>query len=531
LVKAFRPAGNSKHKASTKRGKSHRSGKSFSSSSPSASHGTSPSVIENIHIDALDHEGVGVARGHSPVAFVSGALPGETCNVQISEAKKNFVKGHAIAIQQSHGARQAAFCSYFGKCGGCQTQYLDHHKMLDMKQQAVTGLLTKFAVFADLAQTQAIESAWQPALSGSGTGYRRKTRLAVDFRRSNDLRLGFRAQGSSEVISVHECAVLQPELNGLLTPLQNLVTELQNPGGIGHIELLIGDDVQADPDANSNVTEPQNTQPLVIIRTTKTLPVADKNRLAEFAQQQHCGLALEIHQGEYEILSGEAAQIYYHLLDGNKLRALPNDFVQVNPEINRSMIAQAMQWLTVQPQDKVLDLFSGIGNFSLSLAKVADQVIGLEGVPEMVQRAKHNAQLNNIDNAGFYCQDLALPDALAIWRKKGINKVLLDPARGGAKALMPQIMELNPEKVLYVSCNPATFGRDIAALCGGNAPNRETANKNATDRQVAIKHLAGKTLKQAKPKAGVSYKLEKIALLDMFPYTAHTELMALFVRQ
>lgn len=519
MVKAFRPAGNSQHKASTKRGKSHRSGKSFSPSlSPSQA-----SLIENIHIDALDHEGVGVARGHSPVAFVSGALPGETCTVQISETKNNFVKGHAIAIQQPHVARQTAFCSYFGKCGGCQTQYLDHRTMLDMKQQAVTGLLTKFA---EPEQTQSIESAWQPALSSSGTAYRRKTRLAVDFRRSGDLRLGFRSHGSSEVISVHECAVLQPELNGLLAPLQTLVTQLQNPGSIGHIELLIGDENQP----GSSPTVPHNSQPLAVIRTTKTLPVADKNRLTAFAQQQHCALALEVHQGEYEILSGEAAQIYYHLLDGNKLRVLPGDFVQVNPEINRAMIAQAMQWLNVQPQDKLLDLFCGTGNFSLSLAKAAKQVIGLEGVPEMVQRAKHNAQLNNIDNAEFYCQDLALPDALAIWRKKGINKVLLDPARGGAKALMPQIMELNPEKVLYVSCNPATFGRDIAVL-SGNTPGSKTANKTFTERQLAIKHLAGKTLKQAKPKAGISYKLEKIALLDMFPYTAHTELMALFVRQ
>ena len=517
MVKAFRPAGRSKHKATQPRGAANAAGKSL------AAQREQQPIIEALQIDTLDHEGIGVARQHSPVAFVAGALPGEVCRVQVSENKKHFLKGHALAIQQAHPARQPAFCQHFGQCGGCQTQYLDHSAMLEMKQTAITGLLDKFTQRLTADTTSQV---WQPALCGTGTGYRRKTRLAVDVRRSKDRRLGYRAHGSSDVISVRHCAVLQPELNRLLAPLQDLIEHLQNPNSIGHIELLLGDEASAvTADEASNVT-----QPLVVMRTTKTLPAADKQQLIAFAQHHACTLALETRQSEYETLSGEAAQIDYHLLDGNRMRALPNDFVQVNPDINRNMVARAVEWLSVQPEDNILDLFCGLGNFSLSLAKAANKVIALEGVSQMVQRGKFNAQVNQVDNVEFYCQDLASPDALAKWRGSGINKVLLDPARSGAKALMSQIMELKPEKVLYVSCNPATFGRDIAILCG-NAPSKDTANKVDTERALAIKHLAGKTLKQAKPKAGVTYKLEKIALLDMFPYTAHTELMALLVRQ
>ena len=519
MVKAFRPASRSKHKVSKQRGTAKAVGKS-----PADQYDRKPQqVIESLQIDTLDHEGVGVARNYSPVAFVSGALPGEVLQVQVNEKKKHFLKGHALEIEQAHPARQQAFCERFGHCGGCQTQYLDHLTMLDMKQDAVTGLLAKFT---DPKAFDAANEVWRSALSGAGTGYRRKTRLAVDVRRSNDRRLGYRAQGSTEVVSVDHCAVLQPDLNRLLVPLQSLIEQLQNPSSIGHVELLLGDeasDVTADGAMNT-------AQPLVVIRTTKTLPAVDKKQLITFAHENACTLALEIRQSEYEVLSGEAAQIDYHLLDGNRLRALPNDFIQVNPEINRHTVAQAIEWLDVQPQDNILDLFCGLGNFSLSLAKIASKVIGLEGVPQMVQHGKYNARSNHIDNVEFYCQDLASSDALKKWRQSGINKVLLDPARAGAKALMPQIMELNPEKILYVSCNPATFGRDIAVLCG-NAPSQESATKTYTERELAIKHLAGKTLKPAKPKAGITYKLDKIALLDMFPYTAHTELMALLVRQ
>lgn len=439
-----------------------------------------------LSIQTLDHEGQGVAREHKPVTFVEGALPGEQCRVALSEQKASYNKGRVIKVLTPHPQRQSPQCVHFGECGGCQTQYFPYDLMLEQKQVAVTNLFKKF-----LNNAGDLSIPWQPAISAGGTQYRRKARLAVDFRDNEQRKVGYRGRGSNHVIAITECPVLLPQLEQLIAPLQRLATALSAKTAIGHIDILQGDALQ---DGTVNYTTP-----MVVIRTTRTLSQQNRALLSEFAQSNDCHMLLQPKSGESEVLAGSSQYIHYALPEAINIRACSNDFMQVNATVNRAMVTTAMDWLDLQPKDKILDLFCGLGNFSLPLAKHVSSVVGLEGIPEMVQRASQNAQKNSIDNVEFVCRDLDERDALSRWRKSGVTKVVLDPSRAGAKHVMGQIMELNPEKVLYVSCNPATFGRDIAQLVAGTKKCR--------------------------------YRLEKVALLDMFPYTAHTELMSLFVRQ
>lgn len=444
-----------------------------------------------LSIDALDHEGVGVARQHSPIAFVSGALPQEHCLVEVIDRKKNFMKTRVKAVLTPSPERQTPICQHFEQCGGCQTQYVAPDVMLGHKQIAMTQLLDKLTRGAALTLDGQLP--WEKPIVDVPTGYRRKARLAVDFRRENAPRIGFRGKGSGNVVDIDTCVVLKPKLQALLTPLRELCLALNNKRAIGHVELL-----QGDAEQNNTLDD---SEPLVVFRITKDLPQQDLSALKAFGSHHDCSVALESKNKGIELLTGVGANIGYHLPQGIRIQAGANDFIQVNPAVNRQMVSTALSWLAVKEDDRIIDLFCGLGNFSLPMASKAEKVIGIEGVPEMVQKASENAQSNGIHNTEFFCRDLDEPEALKKWQQRGINKVVLDPSRIGAKNVMSQIVELKPEKILYVSCNPATFGRDIASLV-------ESGEKK-------------------KPK----YQLSKIAILDMFPYTAHTEVIALFERR
>lgn len=426
-----------------------------------------PKHLKDIEIQDLDHEAQGVAKAHQPILFVQGALPNERCNVQINELKKSVWKGQATKVLRASPLRQEAFCSSFAECGGCQTQYVSSSDMLEMKQSAIAHLIQKS--MGDFAAT----IPWQGPLTDDDKGYRRKARLAVDARNPKQLKVGFRGKSSNNVVNITECPVLRPELQGLIPGLQKAINRLNSARGIGHIDLLQG-----------------VGQPLVSVRVTRPLSQSDTRQLVDFAKEHQCELLVESESGKYESLTEGPLTIGYPLPGNVAIYAYPNDFIQVNEAINEQAVTQALDWLQLNKDDQVLDLYCGLGNFSLPVSKNCRKVLGIEGVPEMVQRATSNAQKNGIDNVEFVCHDLNTDNWLQHADTKGINKVILDPARAGAGVAMQSIVELNPEIVLYVSCNPVTFGRDIAGL-----------------------------IKQ-------KYKLEKISLLDMFPYTAHSELMA-----
>lgn len=420
-------------------------------------------------IESVDHKGMGVARHNGQVIFVEGALPEEVCEVSVTDTKHRFKQASVKRVLNPSSLRESPFCPHFTSCGGCQTQHASPGAMLELKQQAVNELITRKGLLETLP--------WQAPLQGEARSYRRKTRLAVDARDKNNVRVGFRQKHSKSVIHLEECEILDTDLQGLLRPTQELLASLNTPSAVGHINLSKGENLNQ-----------------VCLRITKTLGQQDKEKFTHFAEQHNCQLVLEHNSGELEALSRKDEEIVYCPQEGIDIHFEANDFIQVNDVINQKMVNQAMDWLALEADDQVLDLFCGVGNFSLPLATRCKQVIGVEGVSKMVQRATDNAQRNGIQNAQFVVADLNDPKPLSGTNIADINKILLDPAREGASGTISLLKSIAASHILYVSCNPSTFVRDA-------------------------EHI----LQQ-------EFRLEKIGLMDMFPNTAHTELMALFVR-
>jgi len=285
--------------------------------------------------------------------------------------------------------------------------------------------------------------------------------------------MGFRKAGANEIVNVMRCPILVPRLEALISPLRDLLSGLQGVRGLGHVELVEADN-----------------GPLMVLRHTAALSAADRKKLEQFSHSQQLALYLAPQSEILEQVTGEAP---CYSSDGLRLSFSPRDFIQVNDGVNQQMVAQAIAWLDVQPGDRVLDLFCGMGNFTLPLAKRAASVVGVEGVPELVAKGQQNAQQNGLQNVTFFHENLEEDATKQPWARCGFDKILLDPARAGAAGVMKHILKLSPGRVVYVSCNPATLARDSEVLLDAG------------------------------------YQIQRLAMLDMFPHTGHLESMVLFV--
>ncbi|WP_285163148.1 23S rRNA (uracil(1939)-C(5))-methyltransferase RlmD [Shewanella goraebulensis] len=431
----------------------------------------------SLTVSQLDHLGAGIAQHNGKVVFVPGALPGETVTAQLTEQKKKYAKAKLIKVEKSTPKRVDAQCPHYQQCGGCDLQHMSIEAQREHKQSALTNLISKLAIKVDSSMVT-------EAVIGEAWHYRRRARLATLFdKKSKTLQLGFRAANSSDIVQIKQCDVLAKPLSVLIAPFTELLNQLQAKTTLGHLEL----------------TEADNGL-FAVLRLTKDLKDADKQLLVSFAQTHQINLLVQdnesaIHSLYSEVVSSHQAELelpQYSLADGKvDCRFSPGNFVQVNADINQRMVAQAIEWLEPQANERILDLFCGVGNFSLPLATQAADVIGVEGVPEMVAQAKQNAQDNNLTNLSFFHADLSADLSEASWLGR-IDKLLLDPARAGAFESLQWLSKMKPKKVVYVSCNPASLARDS---------------------QVLIEQ---------------GYKLKKITMLDMFPQTHHIEAMALF---
>lgn len=453
----------------------------------------------NVIVNSLDHTGVGVVSTHQPIIFVQGALPGESVDIIVTEQKARYCRADIVKIQQASPDRESPFCQHFNQCGGCQTQHISATKACLLKQASIEHLILHTSVLQAAGKTGQRKKGslstrhakkvvhatigsftkqlpWFPIISSPPVGYRRKTRLSMDARNPQNIKLGFRHLGSKQVFSLQQCSVLTSKLQSLIEPLQAVISMLHNPAAIGHISMCEGNAI---------------TQ--VCVRTVKTLSKQDLAKFVDFSQANNVQLALEDNRHHIDVMGTESKTLAIDVIDGVELTLTMNDFVQVNDQVNQQMVAQALEWLSLNPDDEVLDLFCGIGNFSLSIAAQCQLVTGAEGVAEMVQHANNNALKNGIQNCKFLLADLNDSDDLRLSNNVSFNKVLLDPARDGADLAIDSIVRSKPSHILYVSCNPTTFARDAAKLYGHK------------------------------------YQISKIGLMDMFPQTAHTELMALFV--
>lgn len=423
-------------------------------------------VKNQLRVDSLDHTGVGVSRGKT-VTFISGALPGELCDVTILSHRKGIQQAKLNNIIEGSDQRIEAFCQHYSECGGCQLQHIADEHTLTHKRGALDYMLSRSVTMSELP--------WQPSITADSRNYRRKARLAINARHGQ-FSVGFR-RSNNEVFSLSDCQVLTTPLQRLIEPITTLLSGLSLRTHLGHVTLL---DV-----------EPQVT---VVLRITRPMNKKDQARCLAFQTEFNCRLLLEPETGQYSALDNGHSDCFYSLL-GLSFQFASNDFIQVNHVINESMVRQALNWLNLHEDDRVLDLFCGIGNFSLPMAQRCRTVVGIEGVDAMVDKALSNAQRNDIDNVTFLQADLNQANSLAdVADEHRPNKVLLDPARAGAFEVMPQLVRLQVSEVVYVSCNPATLARDIKVLVNGG------------------------------------YTLTKIALVNMFPNTAHTEMMAHFSR-
>ena len=437
-------------------------------------------VGKHIHLELenLSHDGRGVGRWQGKTIFVKGGLKGESVKAQVLSDHKTHVEAGLLEIKQASNDRVEPFCPVYEICGGCQLQHLEPRAQISFKQAAIAEQLRRLA---DIEPKQ-----WVQPIVGSSLGYRRRAQLATRyFADSKTLLLGFRQSGHSHIVPISQCLVLEPILSNLIAPLHDMLVSLEHTQWVTHIELL---ETQAGA--------------CVSLKVSSSLTPEDQQLLSAFGEQHLASIVCQQTDHDDLWLNGGIEKLRYSLTAAATEQPIAldfsvQDFVQVNAQVNQGMVAQAIDWLEPEAGDNVLDLFSGVGNFALPIASQADQgvtVLALEGDYAMVKKGRHNAQCNGLFLVDFEQADLFDASARKLWHKKAFNKALLDPPRAGAKGIAKLLKGQPLERVVYVSCNPASMARDLKEF--------QTLGLNVA----------------------------KVGCIDMFPHTPHLEVMALLVR-
>lgn len=424
----------------------------------------------------LSHDGRGVARREGEggkVTFVSGALPGEVVVAEPTSRSRHFDEARTLEVLQASPDRVTPRCPHFGVCAGCVLQHLDEGQQIVAKERVLMDNLQRIG---HVAPERVL-----PALVGANWGYRRKGRFSVRRVEKKDKTLvGFREQDPRFVADLSVCYTVIPQIGEKITALSALVESLEGKRDIPQIEFIAGDEAIA-----------------LTVRHLQPLGEADRQALIAFAQTQ--GFAIFLQPGGVESvhpLWPESVPLSFRLPQWDvELAFRPLDFIQVNATLNEKMIDHALRLLDAQPEDRILDLFCGLGNFTLPLARGVREVVGVEGDAGLVARAKENAVRNGLDNAQFFAADLTQDQRQAPWMRQGFDKLLLDPPRSGAIDVLRQLPLKKFERIVYVSCHPGSLARDAGFLVNEQG-----------------------------------FKLKAAGAMDMFPHTAHVESIALFER-
>lgn len=439
------------------------------------------SEVKQAIIESLDQEGRGVAHVEGKTIFIEGALPNEKVTFQSHQIKPSYEVANIVAMLKQSNQRVSPKCVHFGKCGGCKLQHLDFAAQVAAKQRLLEN---------DLWHIGKVKAEnMLPPLFGPTWGYRHKARLSVKYvQKKQRVLVGFIEKGTSFVADMNSCEVLVPEVSALIAPLQELIVQLSLKDKIPQIELAVG--------------EPINGQSVIvlILRILEALTAQDEALLKMFAEQHGVQIWTQT-KGPDTIkpfYPGNAPQLQYSLPEfALSYPFKPNEFTQVNPQINQVMIRRAMQLLQPQAGEKIADFFCGIGNFTLPIARSGAQVLGLEGLDNLVERAHESAALNRISNVQFGVSDLFKMTPEALTALGHVDKWLIDPPRDGAFELVKSLDDTNrPKRIVYVSCNPATLARDAGILVNEKG-----------------------------------YCLKAAGVINMFPHTAHVESIAWFELQ
>ena len=428
-------------------------------------------------IESLTHDARGVTRINGKAVFIDGALPGEEVMFTYVDQHKRHDEGCVVEILKPSVHRVEPRCVHFSTCGGCSLQHMAPSEQIHAKQQILLDSLTHIG--------KVTPESLLPPLTGPQWGYRRKGRLGAKYvLKKSEMLVGFREKRGHLLAQLTRCEVLHPVIGERIMELRTLFDSLHARQDIPQIEVAIGD----------KGGDKGNPAAALVFRNLVTLDEHDIAKLCEFGEQYDFQIYLQ--PGGYEsvtLLWPSSATLSYGLPEYNlEMFFSPTDFTQVNAEMNRAMISRTMELLDPQPADRVLDLFCGLGNFTLPLACRAGHVVGVEGDEKLVQRARENARHNGIANAEFHAADLNLMTSES-WFGRGFNKILLDPPRTGALEIVKRLPEFEASRIVYVSCNPATLARDAAELV----------------------HRHG-------------YRMRSAGVMDMFPHTTHVESIALF---
>ena len=433
-----------------------------------------PQAAVEARIESFSPDSRGVAHIEGKAVFIDGALPGERVLFKYSAVHRRYDEGIVEQVLEPSADRVEPHCPHAHICGGCSLQHLEASAQIAIKQASMLDGLRR------LGGVEPEEVL--PPLTADPWNYRRKARLGVrDVIKKGRVLVGFREKRTNWLADLQSCAILDASVGERITDLADLIAGLEAREQIAQIEVAVGD----------NATQ-------LIFRNLVELSDVDRAALTRFAKETGIYVGLQPKGPDsVEPLWPEAQGLYYEHPDyGVRVAFQALDFTQVNAGINRKMVPLALSLLELDEEDVVLDLFAGLGNFTLPMARTARRVVGIEGDEVMVQRAKQNALANGITNTEYHAADLMGEVKGAPWLKERYSKILLDPPRSGAQEIIAHIGKLGAKRIVYVSCHPGTLARDAGILVKEHG-----------------------------------YRLVKAGVMDMFPHTAHVESIALFVRK
>ncbi|MBI2296665.1 MAG: 23S rRNA (uracil(1939)-C(5))-methyltransferase RlmD [Betaproteobacteria bacterium] len=430
----------------------------------------------SLTVESLDQEGRGVARREGKAVFIDGALPGETVTCSIYRSKPSYELATLGEVLRPSPFRVTPRCPYFERCGGCSLQHFDAGAQVAVKQRVLEDSLWHIG---RVKPEQIL-----PAIRGTEWGYRHRARLAARYvpNKGGSL-VGFHERRSSYVADMASCEIMPPRISGLIRPLRDLVNTLSIRTRLPQIEAAVGDEAD-----------------VLVLRVLEPPSEADAAPLRAFAESHGVHLYLQPHGPEsaYPFHPPQSADLYYALPEFDlRIAFAPTDFTQVNHAMNRVLVRRALTLLDPQPGERVADLFCGVGNFTLAIARRGAAVVGIEGSGELVRRAAANAAANGLSGAaGFVERDLYRAGGGGLAGLGRFDRMLLDPPRDGAMELAKALAEDAPRRIVYISCNPATLARDAAVLVRTRG-----------------------------------YALRAAGVVNMFPHTSHVESIALFERE
>lgn len=422
----------------------------------------------------MSHEGRGIGHINGKTVFIDGALPGETVKFRYTSQRSRYDEGAAVEIMHASDLRVSPACKYFSICGGCSLQHMSPAAQIQHKENVL---------FEQLKYIGGVEPKDKLLpVTGQVWAYRHKARLGVKYViKKGKVLVGFREKNKPYIAEIDSCEVLHPVIGKNLGALKELINSLDIKSEIPQIEVAVGD-----------------SGTMIVIRHLAELSEADRIKLGQFEIKYNIGILLQGNHPEpiVPLTDNGADSLVYTLADyGIDIGFSPLDFTQINFRINREMISMVIKQLQPSKSERLLDLFCGLGNFTLPLARYAGFVTGIEGSPGLVEKARMNAVNNSIENVEFYKSNLYASAIQGEFLIGSYDKILMDPPRSGAKEIIEQMNFNNVHRLVYVSCNPATLARDSGMLVNQRG-----------------------------------FSLVSAGVMDMFPHTTHVESIAVFER-